>query len=256
MGDQGPGGASPARPQNPRFSTDGYWWWDGADWRPAVSADRLWRLDGAAWVAVAKARPPSSSRRAGLLIGLTAAGAIVILVVFSVLAFFTFNGLNSMQRMARSRTPAAGIPCDLLEHTQVHYHAALQILNQGNPVDIPTGVGRSIGCFYWLHMHDFEPGIIHVEAPSGRTFTLGDFFAVWSAWGGVTQPLDSTRIASVTLTAGQKLIAYVDPGDDSGPQVFGGDPKTIVLKNREEITLEITPPVVVPPPAFSWPSGF
>ena len=46
-----PGGGQPA-PAQPRtgFSTDGFWWWDGAEWRPALSADRLWRWDGRTWV--------------------------------------------------------------------------------------------------------------------------------------------------------------------------------------------------------------
>src|SRR5258706_7342287 len=36
-----------------RFSPDGFWWWDGAGWRPAYSQDRLWRWDAQAWVAAA-----------------------------------------------------------------------------------------------------------------------------------------------------------------------------------------------------------
>ncbi len=34
------------------------------------------------------------------------------------------------------------------------------------------------GCFYWLHTHT-EDGIIHIESPVQRTFTLGHFFAIW-----------------------------------------------------------------------------
>ena len=83
------------------------------------------------------------------------------------------------------------MPCDGLEHTQVHYHAALQILDQGLAVPIPTTLGRTSSCYYWLHMHSGESGIIHVEAPSDHQFTLGDFFQVWSAWSGEKRILDA-----------------------------------------------------------------
>ncbi|MCL2794217.1 MAG: hypothetical protein FWD85_02790 [Microbacteriaceae bacterium] len=39
----------PQVPSNGPFSEDGYWWWDGAQWRPAFSADRKWRFDGTTW---------------------------------------------------------------------------------------------------------------------------------------------------------------------------------------------------------------
>ena len=239
-----------------RFSPDGYWWWDGSDWKPTLSADGWWRWNGAGWVASTGARPRRAGPGTKTVVALIATGAIVVLVLVSVFTFAVVNGLNGLQKATNASTTSAGIPCDLLEHTQVHYHAALQILNQGAPVDIPTDLGRKLGCFYWIHMHDFEPGIIHIEAPSGRTFTIGDFFAVWAAWGGRAQPLDATHVSSITLTAGQTLVAYVDPGDGSGPQQFTGDPNTIVLQQREVITLEITPPTVSPPPAFIWPDGF
>jgi hypothetical protein len=54
----------------------------------------------------------------------------------------------------------AGVPCDQLEHSQVHYHAALQIMYQGNVVNLPDNIGiqydstgQNVSCFYWLHVH-------------------------------------------------------------------------------------------------------
>jgi hypothetical protein len=101
--------------------------------------------------------------------------------------------------------------------------------------------------------------VIHVESPASQTFTLGQFFAIWSSWsklnGGASQPLDATHVSTLTLTAGQKLVVYVDQQDGKGPQPNTGDPNAIVLKSHEVITLEITPPEVTPPPSFTFTSG-
>jgi hypothetical protein len=179
----------------------------------------------------------------------------MVLVVVAALGYVAVSRFNTATPNAPPR-PATSIPCDQLEHTQVHYHAALQIVDQGQMVGIPTSVGRSGICYYWLHMHGSEPGIIHVEAPADRTFTLGDFFAVWGAWGAKVQPLDSAHVSSFVLSPVQKLVVYVDKANSEGAQLFTGDPKTIVLANHEVITLEISPPTIAPPPAFTWPAGF
>jgi hypothetical protein len=249
----------------PTFSADGYWWWDGAAWQPAISPDRRWRWDGRAWIAMGVARPPSGLST-GALVAIIGSTAVVVLVVVSVLAYVGFTRISSQSTggvipITTGSPPPTGaaptgvIPCDQLEHTQVHYHIVLRILNQGNPVDIPTDVGRTASCFYWLHMHTGEQGIIHVESPADRIFTLGDFFQVWGDWAGKPQPLDAAHVSSLTLSATQKLLVYVDRDDGAGPVAFPGDPKAIVLRSHEIITLEIAPPMVNPA-GSPFPNGF
>lgn len=161
---------------------------------------------------------------------------------------------------------AAGIPCDQLEHSKVHYHAAVQIVYQGTVHPIPSNLGiatDSAGnptCYYWLHVHAGNTNVIHIEAPATQTFNLGQFFAVWTSWNQAQgQPqdelLDAAHVSTISLTADQRLVVYVDKQDGKGPQVYTGDPKAIVLVNHEVITLEITPPEVTPPPAFTFPGG-
>jgi len=156
------------------------------------------------------------------------------------------------------------IPCDSLEHTQVHYHAAIQILDGGTLHPIPSGIGIQGGetaptCFYWLHVHAANQDVIHIESPADRTFTLGDFFKVWDAYstnnGGPHESFDSTHVSTLTLTTGQQLIVYVDLQDGKGPKVWDGDPNAIVLKAHEVITVEITPPTVSPPPSYTFANG-
>jgi hypothetical protein len=43
-------------------------------------------------------------------------------------------------------------------------------------------------CIYWLHTHTAD-GIIHIESPTKRIYTLGDFFKEWN------QPLSSGQVA-------------------------------------------------------------
>jgi len=208
---------------------------------------------------------PTSGLSTGALVAIVASAAVVVLVVVSVMAYVGFSRVNGNQSSGSfipnaTGSPTSGalqagsIPCDQLEHTQVHYHALLQIFNQGQAVAIPTNLGRTAACLYWLHMHTGEPGIIHIESPADRIFTLGDFFQVWGAWSGGPQPLDSMHVSSITLSGNEKLLVYRDGGDGAGPMAFPGDPKAIVLRSHEIITLEVAPPMVSPPSQF--PSGF
>lgn len=198
-------------------------------------------------------RPPVKVKTASELPILPiAVGGILVLAA---IALIVFNVINTKSSTAGGPKPAAGIPCDQLATAQVHYHAALQILYQGTPVSIPSDVGRPSGCLYWLHVHAESPGVIHIESPANRKFTLGDFFAIWKASKGTPEPLDSTHVSSFTLTPDQKLVVYVDHADSKGPQLYTGDPKAIVLTAHEVITLEITPPTVNPPPTFTFQSG-
>lgn len=158
---------------------------------------------------------------------------------------------------------AAGIPCDHGEQSKVHYHAAIQIVYEGNVHPIPANIGivgdaGAPTCLYWLHIHAGNPNTIHIESPTSQTFTLGQFFAVWSAWskakGDPEQPLDATHVSTFTLTPGQALKVYIDLQDGKGPQPYTGDPKAIVLKSHEVISLVISPPDTTPP-AFTFASG-
>jgi hypothetical protein len=159
----------------------------------------------------------------------------------------------------------AGVPCDQLEHSQVHYHAALQIMYQGNVVNLPDNIGiqydstgQNVSCFYWLNEHPQNKNVIHIESPGNDTFTLGQFFQVWYSWsvrnGKPAQKLDATHVSTFTLTPDQKIVTYVDLNDGKGPQVYAGDPSKIVLRSHEVITIEIAPPDQKPP-TFTFESG-
>jgi hypothetical protein len=57
-----------------QVSPDGWWYWDGRQWQPAVTADRRWRWDGRGWIPLRsrqlKSVAASRNVPASLLIGL------------------------------------------------------------------------------------------------------------------------------------------------------------------------------------------
>jgi hypothetical protein len=79
---QAVGASSGGQGPQTRFSADGFWWWDGAEWKPAVSADRQWRWNGQTWVPARTASSPGTS--AGIAIGLTVLAFFGVLVLVSV----------------------------------------------------------------------------------------------------------------------------------------------------------------------------
>ncbi|WP_136625277.1 hypothetical protein [Dictyobacter kobayashii] len=52
----------------------------------------------------------------------------------------------------------------------------------GQPVQVPQNVGIASdqSCIYWLHTHDTS-GIIHIESPTQKTYTLGNFTQLWGS---------------------------------------------------------------------------
>jgi hypothetical protein len=145
-----------------------------------------------------------------------------------------------------------------------HYHAHLQISINGADYAIPTDIGRQTPtCIYWLHTHpiDNDAGVIHIESPDSRTFTLQQFFDIWG------QHLSSTNLMEHQVDKNHKLTVYVytptnQPTDTnstftvsppSNLKPYTGDPTKIVLKAHELIVLEYG--TTVPPSAFTFNAG-
>ncbi len=175
---------------------------------------------------------------------IAAAGSLVLLVLLGP-ALPQFTGVASELLRAQSAVPSGepvgGISCDAQEGQRIHIHQHLLILDHGTPVPIPPNVGQPAGkrCIYWLHTHTPD-GIIHIEAPRDRSFTLGDFFMVWG------QPLSSTVAASAHASRGTSLRVWVDG------KRYTGDPRAIPLAAHTDIVIEAGPPFPVPPRYTTW----
>ena len=193
--------------------------------------------------------------------------AVVAGVIVAVLTVALIVGIWYLQRPKPGPAAVAGIPCDQLEHTQIHYHAALQILYYGTPTNLRDNTGiqqdsaGNVQCYYWLHVHASQKNIIHIESPASQTFTLGQFFDVANQWSNANGygpvKLDSNHVATFNLQPGDKIVTYIDLGDGKGPTVFEGDPRTIQLRSHEVVTIEIVKAgeKETTPPSFSFPSG-
>jgi hypothetical protein len=83
----------PAVPHT-RYSDDGFWWWDGASWKPAVSPDRLWRWNGQTWVpSEAPLASPAHGPGNAILISLVVfLGVLVLVSIIATVVFVTMSG--------------------------------------------------------------------------------------------------------------------------------------------------------------------
>jgi hypothetical protein len=137
-----------------------------------------------------------------------------------------------------------GINCDASEQVAYHIHAHLSVYVDGVLRPIPAGVGvvqpvaeqtvngpfyAATRCYYWLHVHA-QDGIIHVESPSMRSYTLGQFFAIWR------QPLTAHQVGPATGT----VTVFVNG------QRYSGNPADITLTPHEDIQIDVGKPVVAP----------
>jgi hypothetical protein len=138
-----------------------------------------------------------------------------------------------------------GIKCERNEQVLFHIHAHLTIFVAGKARRIPYGIGigppRSVqptangpfvvggSCFSWLHTHAAD-GIIHIESPVRRGFTLGDFFDLWG------QPLSSSQVGP----ARGRVTAFVNGRSATG------NPRRIPLRSHSQIQLDLGNPVIAP----------
>ncbi len=143
-----------------------------------------------------------------------------------------------------------GIQCESSEQLLFHIHSHLAVFVDGGVKLIPGGVGIGppleerngvvLGgsCFSWLHTHD-RTGILHIESPVTRVYTLGNFFHVWG------QPLSATQVGPAT----GKVTAFLNG------QPFAGDPATIPMDDHNVIQLDVGTPVIAAQP-YTFPQGY
>ena len=139
--------------------------------------------------------------------------------------------------MATGLPAIDGIPCQV-EAGNLHFHAHLQLLQDGRAIVLPGAIGRPIGdCVYLAHTHSLD-GVIHVQAQLDTPNpTLGQFFAIWG------RPL--TRRVAAGLESPSEVHFYVDGVE------FAGDPYDIELLPHRAIVIEAGAPIRPAPYDFA-----
>jgi len=146
-----------------------------------------------------------------------------------------------------------GVGCRPVEQLAFHIHVHLAVFFDGRGQQIPAGVGiappvgvqqtpqgafaASGACFSWLHTHAAD-GIIHIESPVERTYTLGDFFDVWHV------QLGPRRVGG----AYGRVTAFFNG------RPFEGNPRRIPLLAHAQVQLDVGRPLVAPE-SIRFPNG-
>jgi len=119
----------------------------------------------------------------------------------------------------------------------VHIHQHLDLYVDGEKVTVPAQIGIDAdgGFISDLHTHETD-GILHVESPTQRSFTLGQFFAVWGL------PLSAECIGSLCDEGDRQRRVWVN-----GEEVTA-DPTRIVLAEHQEIVIAYGSREQVPDP--------
>jgi len=166
---------------------------------------------------------------------------LVGILVVAGIVYVTIQNLTTVNSTVNPAYPTTDkISCDEGEHMNTHIHAHLSIYIDGKATPVPAtiGIAPDQSCFYWLHTHDTS-GVLHIEAPKNRTFTLNNFLDIWDQhFSQLGYPLE--------LSASSGWQAYVNG------KPFTGDWRTIPLHAHTLITLAYNSPGIHPDTTFDW----
>jgi hypothetical protein len=126
------------------------------------------------------------------------------------------------------------------EQLAFHIHQHLDLYVNGKKAALPAGVGFTADykSLTELHTHD-ATGLIHVESPVNRPYSLGQLFGEWGVW------LSANRIGDYR----GKVQWWVNGVKQTG------NPALLVLKPHQEIVVVLgTPPLVIPK-RYDFPAG-
>lgn len=110
------------------------------------------------------------------------------------------------------------------EMLQVHYHAHIDVIDDGQPVQVPQGLGFVGSSLTYVHTHD-TTGVIHMESPAAEKFTLGQVFTEW----GVR--LTPTCVGGLCTDNTKVMKIFVDG------KPYTGDPQKLPMKSLQEIAI-------------------
>jgi hypothetical protein len=172
-------------------------------------------------------------------------GVLIAITAGLITSYATLPKSSSESESKRSSALAInGIQCNTEEQLLFHRHAHLDIFVNGSHTYIPPQIGVIPDrCIYWLHTHD-ETGMIHIESPVQRDFTLGQFFDMWRS------KLANSSAFVNTLEKNTPTV-YINGSKQSD----GINYKSVKLNAHDEITLVYGIPPASIPSRYDFPKG-
>jgi hypothetical protein len=120
------------------------------------------------------------------------------------------------------------------------------VLVDGQALRVPADIGidRTRGTISPLHTHD-ATGVIHIESPVKRQFSLGEFFSEWDV------SLSADNIGALRVADSKVLRVFVNGAPKSG------NPAAITFGPHDEIAVVygIPRPGETIPSKYDFPSG-
>ncbi|TSC69065.1 MAG: hypothetical protein G01um101456_360 [Parcubacteria group bacterium Gr01-1014_56] len=149
-------------------------------------------------------------------------GAVLVLG-----ALFVFTNPSAGVEQSTRTNREVATACDREMAQGFHIHSTLEIVVNGEEIVVPANIGVRATCMTALHTHTPD-GLIHVESPEKRDFTLADFFVVWG------QPFSENEILGYKADATHQIKVTV-----SGEVVDTFE--NTILRDGEKIAISYEP---------------
>lgn len=147
--------------------------------------------------------------------------AVAGFIIWGTMAFQNAKGANIQTQTSRE----IALSCTTDAETTFHIHPVLKVTLLGKAQEIPTDIGINTLCMNAIHTHD-AGGVLHIESPVKKDFTLGDFFAVWQ------KPFTKEQVIDTVLLPGQRVIVTVN-----GKEVDTFD--QTIMNDNDQIGIEV-----------------
>jgi hypothetical protein len=174
------------------------------------------------------------------------------LIVIGVIAIIAIGigivvATSKIPLQANAAPTIDGIQCNPSEKFVLHNHVHIDIFINGQRYIVPSQVGIiPERCIYWLHTHD-DSGIIHIESPVVKNYTLGQFFDIWNKKFNNSQIIDNVANGKNNNT----LSVYVN-----GQKVSSGaNYRDINLNEHDQIAIVYGKPPTSIPTKYEFPKG-
>ena len=146
---------------------------------------------------------------------------------------------NDSQTLPRRLAPL-GLHALGQEGAAMHIHQHLDLYVGGRHVTVPAAIGIDFQQQFIteVHTHDTS-GVIHVESPTVRPFTLGQFFGEWGV--KLTPNCLGTYCGSLKWWVDGKRMV--------------GNPAQLILKPHQEIVIATGKAPATVPSSYKFPAG-